>query len=248
MKIIKMHKIMKIVFLFCFNMFPFLGLCSKRSNENETCAASNIVATVAGYQNTIIHDSGNKVVTFSTHYGENNDRDADGILFYILYPTNLTGNIFLLSWTNQLDFFETDQKACERYKLGKLYVFKQSTPEIEDVIQNKLFFQLKKSPQALFVDVERYLWSTKEKIEYINELKARKLKKEKELTSIKQKLEEEKKRISRTKQATEDMPTSQTSMLRKYYELSNQTIPDEIKKITHEILTLQRFDLGTERE
>lgn len=241
------QKIIKIGSLFCFNMLTLLMLRANELDGIATYPVSNIVATVAGYRNTLIHESGREVSLFSTYYDENSEKDADGILFYILSPTNLTGNVFCLSWTNQFDFFETDQKAYKRYKLGKLYVFKWSTPEIESVIKNKLLLQVRDAPQALLVGVERYLWSTKEKTEYINELKAQKVSKEKEFAKIKQKLEEEIKRILKTKQSVEDMPTSQTSNLRKYRELINQIIPYEIKKIDHEIQTLQRPDGKNDR-
>ncbi len=237
MKTIKMQKTINNCSFYC-KLLLLLMFSANKAKGVEPVQVSNIVASVAGYRNTLIHGSGNEISLFSTDL----DKDINGILFYIIYPTNLAGNVFFLSWTNQFEFFETEQKAYERYKLGKLYIFKQSTPEVESIIQNNLFLQVKKANQALLVDAKRYIWSKEEKIEYIDELNTQKLKKEKELVDVKKKLDEELKRLLKTGQSVESMSASQTSRLRKYRELVDQIIPCELRKIDAEIQSLGECD------
>ena len=61
---------------------------------DDSCP-SNLVAVVAGYQNTRRHESGVDIPVFSVDKGAGAGQET-GILFYVVAPTNHAGHFFFV--------------------------------------------------------------------------------------------------------------------------------------------------------
>lgn len=121
-----------LVYLLTYNLCTLSAMGKQETRRFDFAGSTNIVATVAGYQIEQQLASNVTVKTFSTDLGMRSGKEL-GVLFYVIWPTNYTGQYFMLS--NKGEYTRTDKL----YQMNKLYYFEFSFNGCQDIHPGDLF-------------------------------------------------------------------------------------------------------------
>lgn len=151
--------------LFC--LFACLTLAAQEQGDRFDFADStNIIVVVVGYQIEQKLASNVTFRTFSTDLGMLSGKEL-GVLFYVIWPTNYTGQYFMLS--NEGEYTQTDKL----YQVGKLYCFEFSSSGYNNIHPEDLFSIPSTNGTPLHIGHQlgrRYFLSREQAIGYLREL------------------------------------------------------------------------------
>lgn len=121
----------------CFWVLPVLPDSFSGLLHYDDSTPSNLVAVVAGYQNTRKHESGVEMSWFSLDPGSGAGKET-GILFYILAPTNYAGHFFWVECPRGYGPFEDQRTPSEDlFRKDQLYSFSLANNNIVGMLASQ---------------------------------------------------------------------------------------------------------------
>ncbi|MDD2230781.1 MAG: hypothetical protein PHY48_15450 [Candidatus Cloacimonetes bacterium] len=236
---IKFYNIWVMTIIFsCFVEISFSETSPLLKYDDED--PTDLVASVAGYQQMQKHASGINVPVFSLEV-DAKIGDVIGILFSIVAPTNYIGHIFWVECPTKYGCFENQSYPSDKlFPTNQLYSFSLSDSNILSMLESTSRMAPEDRMTTWHLPTHLYFYKLKDAIEYL-ENKKKKLEHDKsDLPDLKKKLAEERKKHLSGGRRSSRYKILAGKVGNTLHEITQ--IESDIRDVERRILRLRKFD------